>query len=229
MPSLGIIPIRFQSSRFPNKSFALLDGKPLIDWTIDIAKLSNLDEIIVVTSNKEIRTYCDDRHVAVVVRPIGLESDSCHVLHTINWLNESAMNSSFDVQVLLQITNPLRTVNDVNSCLDYLQTPNINSACTVTDVGEFHPSRMFKRLIANGIEPLKGFKHWANTQDLEKIWLRDGSVYAWKTKSFLKFGDTLLPPLSVGHEIPNIRSCRIDTPDDLERAIALHRAKSLDS
>ena len=218
MASLGIIPIRYQSTRFPNKTFALLGGKPLIDWTLEVAKLSILDEVIVVTSCKEVRRYCDERHVAVAIRPIGLEADDCHVLHTINWLNDSAMNSSFELQMLLQITNPLRNVEDINQSLDLLSNVGINSICSVVDVGEYHPSRMFRQTLLNGIEPLQSSGHWTNTQNLPKIYLREGGVYAWKTKAFLKSKeDTLLPPMTVRHEMPPNRSIRIDTPSDLAR------------
>lgn len=218
MPSLGIIPIRYQSTRFPNKTFATVQGKTLLDWTIDVAKLSNLDEIIVVTSCKSILDHCHQKHVAVCVRPIGLEGDNCHVLHTINWLNESAMNSSFNIQMLLQITNPLREVEDINKSIDLLEREGVNSVCSVTDVGEFHPSRMFKSSNLDGIEPLLRCSHWENTQNLSKVYLRDGSIYAWKTKAFLYAKeDTLLPSLTVKLDIPAERSIRVDFPTDLVR------------
>ena len=218
MPSLGIIPIRYQSTRFPNKTFAKVQGKTLLDWTIDVAKLSNLDEIIVVTSCKNIWDYCHNKHIAVCVRPIGLEGDNCHVLHTINWLNESAMNSSFSIQMLLQITNPLREIEDINTSLDLLEREGVNSVASVCDVGECHPSRMFKPTNLDGIEPLLRGNHWENTQNLGKVYLRDGSIYAWKTKAFLYAKeDTLLPPLTVKLEIPVERSIRVDVATDLVR------------
>jgi CMP-N,N'-diacetyllegionaminic acid synthase len=219
MSSLGIIPIRHKSVRLPGKAFKTIAGKTLIDWTLEAAKLSSLDEVIVVTSCKEIWQHCADRDVAVVVRPIGLEGDTCHVLHTINWLNESALNNVFNVQMLLQITNPTRTAEDINQCLDLLDHPNINSVCSVVDVGEFHPDRMFKGMIGLGIEPLTRGNHWSNTQQLPKIYLRDGAVYGWKTKTLMTAReDTLLPPLTVRYEIELNRSIRIDTLPDLVKA-----------
>lgn len=220
MSSLGIIPIRAQSSRMPNKAFRICAGLPLMQWTFDIAKASKLDQLLVVTSNKAIRDFADECGIQSCQRPLDLEWDNSSVLDTVMWLNESPLNNSFNTQMLLQVTNPTRTVDDIDSCLDMLENHDINSVCSVTSVGEYHPSRMYIPQQGKILKPLlRSAKQWGNTQELTKIFLRDGGVYAWKTKAWARQnGATLLPDATMYHQVDPCRSVRIDDERDLERA-----------
>ena len=59
MKTLGIIPSRYGSSRFPGKPLHLLCGKPLVAWVVEaVKKAKSLDDVIVATD--------DDRIVAAV-------------------------------------------------------------------------------------------------------------------------------------------------------------------
>ena len=219
MSSLGIIPIRYQSKRLPNKTFRLVGNKPLIDWTLDIVTQSDIDDFIVVTSCKTVREHCDKKHVKSVFRPVGLESDSASVLDTIMWLNESQLNNAFDIQMLLQITNPTRTIEDVNVSLEMFELGGVNSVASIVNVGEWNPVRMYYKCMGGRLQALHPSQQWGNTQQLSKTYLRDGSIYAWRTQALLKqYGRTLLPDLCMGYEIEPERSVRIDTEKDLRRA-----------
>ncbi len=52
--SLGIIPARYGSSRFPGKPLALIGGKPMIQWVYERARQSKLDEVVVATDDQRI-------------------------------------------------------------------------------------------------------------------------------------------------------------------------------
>ena len=59
MKTLGIIPSRYGSSRFPGKPLHLICGKPLVAWVVEaVKKAKTLDDVIVATD--------DDRIVAAV-------------------------------------------------------------------------------------------------------------------------------------------------------------------
>ena len=59
MKTLGIIPSRYGSSRFPGKPLHLLCGKPLVAWVVEaVKKATTLDDVIVATD--------DERSVAAV-------------------------------------------------------------------------------------------------------------------------------------------------------------------
>jgi len=49
-----VIPARFQSSRLPGKVLADIEGKPMIQWVVEKAKLSGARQVIVATDNDEV-------------------------------------------------------------------------------------------------------------------------------------------------------------------------------
>lgn len=53
MNFIGIIPARFQSTRFPGKPLVLLNGKPIVQWVYENAGKS-LDEVYVATDDERI-------------------------------------------------------------------------------------------------------------------------------------------------------------------------------
>jgi 3-deoxy-manno-octulosonate cytidylyltransferase (CMP-KDO synthetase) len=53
--ALGVIPVRFQSSRFPGKPLAPILGKPMIQWVFEGAKKAELlERVIIATDNDRI-------------------------------------------------------------------------------------------------------------------------------------------------------------------------------
>ena len=64
---IGMIPSRMASSRFPGKALALILNKPMIYWVYNQAKkVKELDEIYVVTSDQEIKDYCDKYEIPCI-------------------------------------------------------------------------------------------------------------------------------------------------------------------
>ncbi len=59
MKIIGVIPSRWQSSRFPGKPLALILGKPMVAWVYERAKkVSEIDELIVATDDERIADCC---------------------------------------------------------------------------------------------------------------------------------------------------------------------------
>ena len=55
MKTLGIIPSRWGSSRFPGKPLADLAGKPLVAWVVEaVQKAKSLDDVLVATDDERI-------------------------------------------------------------------------------------------------------------------------------------------------------------------------------
>ena len=111
---LGIVPARGGSKRLPGKNIKLLCGKPLIAWTIDVAKQSKyIDRTVVVTEDSEIeyvaKGYCA---AEVISRPSRLAQDDSSIYDTI-WFTLD-MFPEAEWVVLLEPTCPLRNVDDVD-------------------------------------------------------------------------------------------------------------------
>ncbi len=66
MKTVGIIPARYGSTRFPGKPLALINGQPLLKWVIEGSKTAkSLDEVTVAT---------DDERIAKLARECGVRA-----------------------------------------------------------------------------------------------------------------------------------------------------------
>jgi CMP-N-acetylneuraminic acid synthetase len=121
---LGIIPARGGSKGLPGKNIKLLNGIPLIAYTIKEAIKSKLEECIVTTDSEEIasisRLYGGN---VPFIRPIEIATDNASsidvVLHALNFMKEHK-NKEYDAIMLLQPTTPFRDSEDINQALDLL-------------------------------------------------------------------------------------------------------------
>lgn len=68
MKVVGVIPARYQSSRFPGKPLANICGKPMVWWVYQqCLKVSKLDEIYVATDDRRISDICNQCGMNVVM------------------------------------------------------------------------------------------------------------------------------------------------------------------
>ncbi|UTW67321.1 acylneuraminate cytidylyltransferase family protein [bacterium SCSIO 12643] len=147
---LAIIPARGGSKGLPGKNIKNLLGKPLIQWTIDIAKKSKyLDRIMVSTDSQEIADVSKQAGAEVpFLRPAHLATDTATtfdaVAHTINHYKENE-KIEYDYIILLEPTSPLREDDDIDNMIEKLLSnpEKYDSLVSVGEVGE-HPSIMKK-------------------------------------------------------------------------------------
>ena len=75
MKTVGIIPSRYGSSRFPGKPLAMLAGKPLVAWVVDaVKKARSLDDVIVATDDARIVEAVEAHGGRAVMTPSELPS-----------------------------------------------------------------------------------------------------------------------------------------------------------
>jgi len=106
--TLGVIPARYASVRFPGKVLASLAGKPLLEhvWR-RVVRARRLDEVVVAT---------DDERIAGVCRRFGAEvrmTSAAHASGT-DRVAEVAAGGSFDVVVNVQGDEPFVTPTSID-------------------------------------------------------------------------------------------------------------------
>ena len=106
MKILGIIPARGGSRGIPKKNIKLLNGKPLIAYTIEASLSSKLDRVVVSTDCEEIAEVSRRYGAEVFMRPSELAKDNTPTLPV---LQNVALNTNecFDAIMTLQPTSPL--------------------------------------------------------------------------------------------------------------------------
>lgn len=134
MECLVIIPARGGSKGIPHKNIKPLNGKPLIHYTIDVARsVANDADICVSTDDIEIIKCVEDYGLKVpFIRPADLATDTAGtyevLLHALNFYEEKGHH--YDVVLLLQNTSPFRNGNHVKEALK-LYRPNIDMVVSV--------------------------------------------------------------------------------------------------
>ena len=98
---VGIIPARYQSSRFPGKPLADICGKPMIWWTYQQAlKVGEMSEVIVATDDDRIADVCKELSINYIM------TDKRHMTGT-DRLAEVAEKIKADIYVNIQGDEPL--------------------------------------------------------------------------------------------------------------------------
>ena len=109
---LYVIPARGGSKGVPGKNIKLLGGKPLIYYSIEVARaLANDEDICVSTDNIEIKELVEQTGLQVpFLRPPELALDDSGtyevLLHAVNYY--ATQGKQYNLLVLLQPTSPFR-------------------------------------------------------------------------------------------------------------------------
>ena len=111
---LAVIPARGGSKRVPHKNLRVFRGKPLVRWAMEHAKASrHIDRWVVSTEDAEIMKHAGsdalERPAYLAADKTPTESVLVHALYAL---------PGYDYAVLLQPTSPLRSVEDIDRCLE---------------------------------------------------------------------------------------------------------------
>ena len=99
--AIGVIPSRYQSSRFPGKPLADICGKPMLWWVYQQAlKVPSLDDIVVATDDQRIADVCVEHEMKYVM------TSSSHDTPT-SRLYEVSQNMDSDFYVFIGGDEPL--------------------------------------------------------------------------------------------------------------------------
>jgi CMP-N-acetylneuraminic acid synthetase len=151
MKYIVLICARGGSKGLPRKNIKPLNGIPLIGWSINIAKqIDRISRIIVSTDSEEIAKVALEYGAEVpFMRPKELaQDDSPEWLvwkHAIKHV-ESYGNEDIDAIIVLPVTAPLRSVKDVNSCIDLFEESEVDSVITVSEASR---SPYFNMIVNN--------------------------------------------------------------------------------
>ena len=138
MKYIVLICARGGSKGLPGKNIKPLNGIPLIGWSINIAKqIDRVSRIIVSTDSEEIAKVALKYGAEVpFMRPKDLaQDDSPEWLvwrHAIKYV-ESHEGEDIDAIVVLPVTAPLRSVKDVDTCIDLFEEGGVDSVITVSE------------------------------------------------------------------------------------------------
>jgi CMP-N,N'-diacetyllegionaminic acid synthase len=220
---IAVIPARGGSKSVPGKNLRALGGKPLLAWSIDVAKqVPEIDRIIVSTDYDDIAQTGRSYGAEVYKRPAHLASDEALVIDALKDLIATLTRegSAPEWVVLLEATCPLRGVEDVRACLQLVASGSFDSVATFKEA-ELNPHRAWK--IADGVPEvfIPGAVPWLPRQKLPKAYQLNGAVYAFRARLLADEARSLLVGKVGAVLMPKERSKDIDDLVDFMIAEAL--------
>lgn len=214
---LGLIAARGGSKGVPGKNVFMINGRPLIQWTIDAARQSRcIDRLILSSDEPAIIEVARNAGCEVPFRrDAALATDEANSIDVV--IDALHRVPGYDIVVLLQPTSPLRIAADIDGAIELLVSSGAGASVTVREADE-HPYWMF-RLGGDGrlsrfAEPAGGMP--LRRQGLPRAWSLNGAVYAADSAWFLK-NRTFLSPATVGYPMPAERSLDIDSFEDIQQ------------
>jgi len=211
MKILGVIPARGGSKGIPKKNIKLLNGIPLIVYTIKAAQDSFIDHVVVTTDCKEIAKIARLNGVEVLMRGESLSKDDTPTLPVIQ---DVLMQSRevYEAIVTLQPTSPLRTYQDINQAVKlFSDDPLADSLVSVIEVP--HQFSQEKTMSLSG-KYLCGSTKVRRRQEVDIKYARNGAaIYITKSERLSEyiFGGNIVP-----YVMHKINSFDIDDSDDWE-------------
>lgn len=182
---LVVIPARGGSKGIPMKNIKLLNGRPLIQYSIEFALTHfKKEQIIVSTDNKDIQRVAQICGIPTpILRPSHLaEDDSSTHDVLLNLIKQKkAEGFSFKRILLLQPTSPFRKSNHLKDILK-LTSPNLDMVVSVKESKSNPYFNLFEENESGNLE-LSKQKDVTGRQYAPKVFEYNGSMYLMNVNS----------------------------------------------
>lgn len=230
MENLAIITARSGSKGLRDKNIKLLNGKPLIAWTIEAALTSGKFSEVMVSTDSEKYAQIARGYGANVpfLRSSVTASDTANSWDVVREVlsNYRDRGQLFDSVCLLQPTSPLRNSKDIKAAYDIFEKKARMAVVSICEIE--HPVQWCGRLPENN--SLAGFiqeDKACRRQKGETYYRINGAVYIINIKEFYK-DPYLYRDGSFAYVMPQWRSVDIDSEMDFMYAEFLMKTQVKD-
>ncbi len=186
MSTLALIPARGGSTRVKHKNARVLEGHPLMAYTIQAALKAGVFDRILLSSDSttylEIAEYYGAQPLR---RPDELANDHADLVGTALHALDAARKSGDEVEtlVILMPCCPLRRHEDILAQLDSFRRQQRKFQLSIVDYAASHPHVAFRRAESGEIDPLFGWD-FRRSQDLERAYCPSGAIWTVDVHAF---------------------------------------------
>ena len=223
---LGLIPARSGSKGIPKKNIKPFCGRPLIKYAIDVGLKCKFIDMTVVSSDSDeildVARKCDTK-VGWINRPDYISQDDTPMIHVLRHAVER--DEDVDAVVLIDPTNPLRTVEDMEGAWKLF---NWEEDCGLVVSGckaKYHPS--FNLAYLDMSKYVKIWKPLIQESGCRQMCIPayqlDTTVWIYSREAIEQ--GKRIPERTRLYLVPPERSASIDTQLDWEIAEYLYRRK----
>ena len=217
---LAIIPARSGSKGLKDKNIKELNGKPLINYTIEAAIKSNIfDDIIVSTDSEEYGEIAKKAGANVpFLRPTKFSEDTSTTNQVIEYTLEKIKieGKSYDYFMILQPTSPLRNYRDIQRAIKLLFD---KKGTSIISVCESEYSSQLMNILDETLS-MSSFLSRENNkrrQEFTKEYRLNGAIYLCEVDQFLE-SKSFYGEKSYAYIMEKVNS--IDIDDELDFKIA---------
>jgi CMP-N,N'-diacetyllegionaminic acid synthase len=185
MQTLFLIPARGGSKGIPGKNVKLFAGKPLISYSIDLARQFARDsDICLSTDDDGIAAFAEKMGLPLPFRRPGefatdTASSNDVIMHALRYYE--SQGRSYDNIVLLQPTSPLRKAVHIKEALAlYSQDIDLVLSVKLTDA---NPYFVLFEENKNGLLEKSKTGTFTRRQDCPEVWQANGAIYIYNVKS----------------------------------------------
>lgn len=208
---LALVPARSGSKGIKNKNIKLINGKPLIEYTLDfVNKLNFIDLKVVSSDSDKILKIAKKNNFIGIKRSKALSGDKISDYKVIKSIidNKKILQSRCDYIIYLQPTSPLRKKQELVSALEKIIKEKYSSAWSISKIDKKnHPLKvMILKKSGLTLYDLKGKKIIAR-QQLQDLYVRNGVFYIFSVKELIKKKSIYLSktlPVILNRKIVNI-------------------------
>jgi N-acylneuraminate cytidylyltransferase len=186
MKPIIVIPARGGSKGVPGKNIKLLNGKPLIQYTIEAAQ-AVFDKKFICVSTEDLKikqTVEQSGQLVPFLRPEELATDIAGtyevLLHALDFF-EKEQQYTPDTLILLQPTSPFRTSKQIEEALK-LYSDDIDMVVSVKET-KSNPYYLLFEEDTQGFLVKSKEANFTRRQDCPKVWELNGAIYIINVKS----------------------------------------------
>lgn len=136
MNTVALIPARQGSKGVHHKNIKIINGKPLISWSIEHALNAKcIDDVYVSTDSEKIREIAISYGArAPFLRPADISNDTASTESVVEHFLEWALNNGLHIDyiILIQATSPMRYYNQIDLAMKQFIKERSDSLVTVS-------------------------------------------------------------------------------------------------
>ena len=219
---LAVIPARSGSKSVKNKNIQLINGKPMLAYSIEHAKESKLINRIIVTTDSEEYAGIAKEYGAEVpfIRPAEFATDTALDIdvfrHALTWLKD---NEGYEPDIIVQLrpTDPFRNPADIDRMIEIMLEDERVDAVRSIKENEVVPHKMWYLKEDGTIEPiLKDIPEAYNMprQQLPKTYYQNGNTDLLRPSNIFKYNSMTGKNIK-GYVMEEMYD--VDSPADFER------------
>lgn len=219
MHSLIVVPARGGSKGIPKKNIYPVNGKPLLEYTLDVFEKANIDgRLVVSTDSDEIAEVARKYKSAIVLsRPEDISTDNAStesaLIHALRCMEET-YGDKFDTVITAQPTSPFRKAETIKRFVKqfFERYEDIDSQITLTETrSDFwvkDEKKNYMRLFPNAPR---------RRQERAPLYIENSMLYITKTQ-VLRQTNSVLGMRVGGFVIDDVEGLDINEMRDIELA-----------